>query len=227
MKKSFLLLMLLHPIAFAKDPAFAPLKEDPALPRVLLVGDSISIGYTLGVRDALAGKANVLRIPTNAGHTGMGLAGLPKWLDQKNGKWDVIHFNWGLWDLCYRNPESKTQGHRDKVNGKQTFTPDEYAANLEKILRILKGTGARLVFATTTPVPEGEAGRVVGDDVVFNTKAVEVMGRYGVSVNDLHALMAPQLYKYIVAKGNVHYKPEGSELLAAQVAKAIEEALGK
>lgn len=227
MKKILFSLICLIPVADAKKPVFAPIIEDPGLPRVLIVGDSISIGYTLGVRKALEGKANVLRIPTNAGHTGMGLAGLPKWLDEKNGKWDVIHFNWGLWDLCYRNPESKTQGKRDKINGKQTHSPDQYARNLEKIVKILKGTGAKLIFATTTPVPEGEAGRVVGDDKIFNQKAVEVMERHKITVNELHALMAPDLEKYIVAKGDVHFKPKGSQKLANQVAKAIEAALDK
>ena len=227
MKKILFSLICLIPVADAKKPVFAPIIEDPGLPRVLIVGDSISIGSTLGVRKALEGKANVLRIPTNAGHTGMGLAGLPKWLDEKNGKWDVIHFNWGLWDLCYRNPESKTQGKRDKINGKQTHSPDQYARNLEKIVKILKGTGAKLIFATTTPVPEGEAGRVVGDDKIFNQKAVEVMERHKITVNELHALMAPDLEKYIVAKGDVHFKPKGSQKLANQVAKAIEAALDK
>src|SRR5688572_21808238 len=76
--------------------AFEPITDDPKLPRVLLIGDSISIGYTLAVRDLLKGKANVHRIPTNGGPTTNGLARLKQWLG--DGKWDVIHFNWGLHD---------------------------------------------------------------------------------------------------------------------------------
>lgn len=211
----------------AKNPVFAPIKEDPELPRVLLIGDSISIGYTLAVRENLNGKANLLRIPTNAGHTGMGLQNLSKWIDPKKGQWDVIHFNWGLWDLCYRNPESKTQGRRDKVNGTLTHTPEQYAENLEMIVQKLKKTGATLIFATTTPVPEGEAGRKVGDDLIYNQAAIEVMKRHCIAVNDLHGVMAPVLETHIVAKGDVHFKPEGSKLLAKQVAKVIEEHLSK
>ena len=96
------------------------------LPRVLLIGDSISIGYTKPVIELLKEKAEVHRVKGNAGNTGRGLERLPKWLDAKHGKWDVIHFNWGLWDLCYRNPESKNKGRRDKVNGKITHTPEQY-----------------------------------------------------------------------------------------------------
>ncbi len=42
-------------------------------PRVLLIGDSISMGYTLGVRARLAGKANVHRPPENCGDTARGV----------------------------------------------------------------------------------------------------------------------------------------------------------
>ena len=51
------------------DPAFAPVTDDPKLPRVLLIGDSISIGYTIPVRKLLEGKANVHRIWENGGPT--------------------------------------------------------------------------------------------------------------------------------------------------------------
>ena len=98
---------------------------DEALPNVLILGDSISIGYTQQVREGLKDKANVIRPNTNCGSTGMGLEGLKSWLGDKH--WGVIHFNWGLWDLCYRNPESKTQGNRDKVNGKLTTSLEDSA----------------------------------------------------------------------------------------------------
>jgi lysophospholipase L1-like esterase len=204
------------------NPAFAKTEDDPALPRVLIIGDSISIGYTAAVREALQGKANLHRVPGNAGHTAMGLSGLPKWLDEKNGEWDLIHFNWGLWDLCYRNPESKTQGNRDKVDGTLTHTPDEYAANLEKIVQELKKTGAVLVFATTTPVPEEEAGRKVGDDAIYNEAALEVMKRHGIAVDDLHAVMAGKMAQYAKGPGDVHFTPEGYAILANAVAESVE-----
>lgn len=191
-----------------KAPDKRPTADNPDLARVLLIGDSISMGYTKPTRRLLAGKAEVHRVPGNAGHTGMGLAGLPKWLDEKHGKWDVIHFNWGLWDLCYRSTQSQVQGRRDKVHGKLTHTPEQYAANLEQIVTRLEQTGAKLIFATTTPVPEGEAGRKVGDDVKYNAAALDVMKKHGVRINDLHAVMAPHMKKYQVGTGNVHFKPD-------------------
>src|SRR5689334_4519550 len=83
--------------AQTKDPILQPITDEPGLPRVLLIGDSISMGYTIPVRDALKGKANVHRILVNGSSTVTGLANLKEWLG--SGKWDVIHFNWGLHDL--------------------------------------------------------------------------------------------------------------------------------
>src|SRR5216117_2326804 len=76
-----------------KDPSFEPVADDEKLSRVLLIGDSISMGYTIPVRNLLKGKANVHRVAENGGPTTNGLAKLKSWLG--NRKWDVIHFNWG------------------------------------------------------------------------------------------------------------------------------------
>ena len=80
--------------------AFANPNDDPNLPNVLLIGDSISISYTVEVRKLMKGKADIFRIPSNGKNAAFGLKKLDKWLGKKT-KWDVIHFNWGLWDLCY------------------------------------------------------------------------------------------------------------------------------
>ena len=207
-----------------KKGPLASIEDVAGLPRILLIGDSISIGYTLPVRAALEGVANVHRIPTNGGPTSKGVEHIEAWLGAP--KWDVIHFNWGLHDLCYRHPKSKTQGSRDKVNGTVTHPVEEYSANLEKLVLRMKKTGSRLIFATTTPVPEGEAGRKVGDDLRYNKAARAVMKKHGVPINDLHAVMAGKMDQFGTRPGNVHFKPEGSALLAQQVGKAVKEALG-
>jgi len=191
-------------------------------PRVLLIGDSISIGYTKPVIELLKQKAEVHRVAGNAGDTQRGLDRLPQWLAKENGKWDVIHFNWGLWDLCYRFPEAKTPGRRDKVHGTLTHTPEQYRANLEKIVGRLEATGAKLIWASTTPVPEGEPGRKVGDDVIYNRVAAEVMAGHRIPINDLHALMLPVMKEMTRAPGDVHFTKEGSLRLAKQVVAAIE-----
>lgn len=203
--------------------AFANPKDDPNLPRVLLIGDSISIGYTVPVRKLLKGRANVHRIPCNGQTADFGVANLPKWLGDQ--KWDVIHFNWGLWDLCYRNPAVQNHGHRDKENGTILATPEQYRRNLEAAVAILKKTGAKLVWCSTTPVPDGEPGRKKGDDLIYNQIAKEVMDANGIAIDDLHAHALKKLPEIQLKPGDVHYTEAGSEWLAEQVTGSILEAL--
>lgn len=205
--------------------AYANPKDNPDLPNVLLIGDSISIGYTPYVRKQLAGKADVFRIPTNGRHSSYGLEQLDKWIGTR--EWDVIHFNWGLWDLCYRNPKAKTQGHRDKVNGTLTTTPEQYRANMEKIVARLKRTDATLIWCTTTPVPEFEAGRKLGDDMKYNQIAEKIMKEDGILINDLHSHALLMLPKTQVRKGDVHFTEPGYAHLAEKVAREIYSPLSK
>jgi len=179
---------------YLNHPAFAFVKEDPDLPRVLIIGNSISIGYTANVREQLKGKANVHRIPENAGDTWRGLEKLSSWLGQ--GHWDVIHFNWGLHDLKHWK-----NGKLD-LSGEQVSTLAEYEKNLETLVTRLKATGAKLIWASTTPVPEGSQGRIKGDDIRFNQVAEKVLERY----------QRPK---------NVHFTAEGSEFLGKRVAEVI------
>ena len=196
----------------AANPAFEKVTDVPGLPRVLLIGDSISIGYTAPVRKLLQGKANVHRIPTNGGPTTNGLAHLKQWLG--DGQWDVIHFNWGLHDL------------KVMADGKRQVPPEAYEKNLHELVRQLKATGAQLIWASTTPVPEGKVNppRDPADVVAYNTIARRIAEENRIAMDDLYALALPQLAK-IQQPANVHFTAEGSESLARQVAASIEAAL--
>ncbi len=199
-------------------------ENSPAKPahaaKVLIIGDSISIGYFEPTKQLLAGKAEVYHNPGNAAHTRHGLAELDAWLGDTS--WDVIHFNHGLHDLKYVN----AKGERvPPAEGVPQVPIDEYARNLEQLVERLRRTRARLIFATTTPVPEGALGRVKGDAERYNRVAVPIMRRHGVWVNDLYAFALPRL-ETIQRPHDVHFTPEGSRLLAEQVADSILHAIG-
>ena len=198
------------------EKAFAPVADVAGLPRVLLLGDSISIGYHVAVREALAGRANVHRPPENCGETARGVKSLDKWLGA--GRWDVIHFNFGLHDVKYLDAAGK---YVTPDKGKQVASLADYEANLRAIVARLKKTGAKLVFATTTPVPAASSGRVEHDELRYNEVAVRVMRELGVAIDDLHALVAPQQGK-IQLPHNVHFTPEGYAALGGQVVATIE-----
>ena len=193
--------------------ADAPAADVPGLPRVLLLGDSISMGYTQPVRALLAGKANVHRPPTNCGATGVGLKGLANWLGDK--KWDVIHFNFGLHDAKLP-PE-----------GTNHSPPDVYEKNLRELVKRLKSTGAKLIWATTTPVPNGgviSPTRRFGSVDDYNAIAKKVMPENGVAIDDLNAAIAPRV-RELQQPNDVHFNSAGSALLAKHVAASIEAVL--
>jgi len=200
------------------------LKKDAAvqaqLPNVLIIGDSISIGYTMPVVTLLKDVANVQRVKVNCGDTNFGRKNLKIWLGDTH--WDVIYFNWGLHDLCYHNPESKERGNRDKVHGIIAVPLAEYEKNLESIVLQLKETGATLMWANITRIPENEPGRVVGDALVYNAAAEKIMKRHGIVTDDLYALTVGFDSSLAVGVGDVHYTKQGYGKIAEQVAKSIQ-----
>ena len=203
----------------ARPNPLAPIEDVEGLPRVLVIGDSISIGYTLPARGALKGRANLHRPSANCGPTTRGLASLDDWLG--DGDWDVIHFNWGLHDLKYMNDKGQLTAVGE---GRQQVPLDQYEKNLDALVVRLKETGAKLIWRNTTPVPEGARGRVPEDVAKYNEAAARVMEKHGVPTHDLHAWCLPRLDK-IQRKADVHFVPDGSEALGQEVAKVIIDAL--
>jgi acyl-CoA thioesterase-1 len=180
---------------------------------VLLIGDSISIGYTLKVRELLAGKANVHRPPTNCGSTNSGIANIDKWLGAE--KWDIIHFNWGLHDLKYLQ------------SGRQNVPPEKYEANLKRLVDKMRKKATTLIFATTTPIPETQRGiypRKQGDVARYNEIALRVMKAGGVLIDDLNTAITPDLAAHAL-KEDVHFNRKGYDTLAQAVAASLEKNL--
>ncbi len=193
---------------------------DPNLPNVLIIGDSISIGYTGYVRAQLKGKANVVHNPGNAAGTTRGREKLQEWLGDT--KWDVIHFNWGLHDLKH---VTEAGANSNDPNDPQQADLATYTANLKVLVEQLKATGAKLIFATTTPYPTGvRPCRLPEDAAKYNAAALSIMEANSIQVNDLYSLALPKL-KTLQKHVNVHFNDEGSKVLGDQVAARIQFAL--
>jgi len=186
---------------------------------VLIIGDSISIGYTPFVQKALAPGINVAHNPGNGGSTIRGVDSLEVWLDNK--EWDMVLFNFGLHDLVHKDAQNKYD-----VTGKVSVTLDQYRANLEKIVAKLKETTAIIMFVTTTVVPENSAGRKVEDPACYNKVTLEVMKKNGILLIDLYTT-SQTIHPQNSKPGNVHYSDAGYELLAAPLVKTIQQVLKK
>lgn len=135
-----------------------------------------------------------------------------------DGNWDVIHFNWGIWDTAYRDPKPGNRWHSDKHTGKITMPIDEYEKNLRKLVARMKKTGATLIWATVTPIHEDCPGRFKEDAPRYNAVAARIMKENGVLIDDLYAESIRQGYP---KRPDVHSVGD----LAPKVTAAIRSAL--
>lgn len=193
----------------------AEVVDVPGLPRVLLIGDSITTGYSGRVREVLTGKANVHRCQQNGGSTLNGISSLETWLGRS--KWDIIHFNFGLHDLKYLDDQGAPTSPEA---GKHAVSLQQYERNLRELALRLRKTGAKLIFATTTPVPAGSVGRAAHDELSYNEVAKKVMKELAIPIDDLHAVVIP-IQAQIQMRRNVHYTKSGYEQLGDAVAARI------
>ena len=199
----------------ATPPVIPPNPDN--LPKVLLIGDSITGGYCQTVAKALEGEAVVAKSSDNGESTAVGVKKIDGWLGDT--KWDVIHFNWGVWDMYGWQYASDDR------------SPAMYAQRLETLVVRMQKTGAKLIWATTTPVPPKPEATMLKrwkKEVVISQElesqyreaALQVMKKHDVQVDDLYALMKPR-QKEFQKDDNVHFSAAGSALMAKQVADCI------
>lgn len=212
------------------NPEYAPIRakikaEEAGKQRVLILGDSISIGYTPTVKQLLAKDTLVMRPKENCAGTTNGVAKIDQWLKIKGGRFDVIWFNFGLHDLKRVRPNGKNSNN---PKDRRQAEPAAYEANLRKIVAKLKQTGAALVFATTTPIPKGgvRPHRDVADAERYNQIARRICREHGIAVHDLYAFARKHQQK-IQPRVDVHFTREGSAMLGEEVAAALREILAK
>ena len=196
-------------------------QERAKLPRVLILGDSISLGYTPSVKKHLAGKAEVLRPAENCQHTGHGLVRIKTWLGDT--KWDVIHFNWGIWDTHMLNAQNQLV--KDNAEGVLHIrhTPKQYRENLTKLVETMEKSGAKLIWVSTTPIMSRTGPRF--DDIkTLNAVAEEIMKERKIAVNDLYAHVLPNVKEW-QSGDKVHFTGVGSDELGKKVSAKILEVL--
>jgi len=187
------------------------------LPGVLLIGDSIAGGYLGGVQSRLKGVAHVER-GNSGGTTQNGIESIERILGDR--QWDVIHFNWGLHDMTWqRRMKPEERGI------------EAYAARLEQLVTRLRETNAKLIWATTTPWPENNYAyyeQRFGEKLVYppameqqwRGAALAVIEKHQIPVNDLHALLKPDLETYQKTE-DVHFNRDGNRAMAEQIANVV------
>ena len=187
--------------------------------KIILIGDSISMGYRGFVQAELNGIATCWGPDENGGTSRNVLAHLDDWV--LNRPVDVIHLNCGLHD-----------GKREFGSDDTQVPLAEYENNVRLILRkIQESSAARLIWATTTPVNEEWHHRLKGFDrceadvVAFNAVALKVAAAAGVIVDDLFNLVEQAGRDELLLEDGVHFKPAGYRLLGAVVSRSVRAAL--
>ena len=196
--------------------------EAAALPKVVLVGDSIRLSYTAVATQQLAGQAVVVSPRANGGDSSNVLTNLKRWVLPEQPA--VVCFNCGIHD---------TKKFREA--GRFQVPPEQYEANLRAIVKQIRSeTTAVVLFATTTPILDDRAAAArKGRDyelleasvVQYNGIATRVMQELKVPVVDLHAVLAkpapPATTATLIAGDGVHLTPAGRKLLGQSVATFV------
>lgn len=181
--------------------------------KIMLLGDSIRLGYQAKVVDLLAGKVAVTGPEDNCRFSAYTLFNLSAWVPDDD--FDVIQWNNGQWDTCHM-PDGRIH------------TPlATYLELQERIAVILLKKTRRLIFATTTPVwPEqftsGSIHPRRDEDIrAYNSAARELSGKLGIEINDLHPHIAQDVRQYI-SDDMVHLTEAGNSLCAGRIAAVID-----
>jgi len=190
-------------------------------PTVLLLGDSIRLGYQPVVAAQLAGIATVRGPGDNGRDTAYTLAHLDVWLTEAQAVAQaiaVVHCNCGLHDL-------KREG-----GATDTVVPlARYADNLAAIIaRVRARTNAALIVATTTPIHEArhaarglDFARLAADVPAYNDALCTVCARLAVPVNDLYRVVIEGGGDALLLADGTHYTEAGYAALGMAVAHAV------
>ncbi len=193
--------------------------------KVLLLGDSIRMGYQAFVRQELDGECEVMYEERDNGRFAAYTLWQANQMFRKYGRFDVVHWNNGYWDMNVEAP-MRTAMH----------PLDEYVHFLKRIIGEIRRNGARIIFATTTPVLErGSAADVTGTGALdisyddawvrrYNDAARQLMESEHIPVNDLYALCKEDA-RYYKCPDMLHLTQEGYRRCAAQAAAMIRQAL--
>ena len=184
--------------------------------KIVLIGDSIRMGYDKYVKEALADVAEVYYPLENARYSTNLLRFLHEWKDK--GEWptdaDLVHWNVGLWDAV-------------ELFGDDPLTPIEYyEKNIKRIYNRIKQLfpNAKQVFATSTAGLEhrfvANARRTNASIQNYNEAAKRALADTDVIINDLFSLTVscPEEYH----SDAVHFNTDaGRELIGGRVISVI------
>lgn len=187
--------------------------------RVVLIGDSICIGYGRYVKGRLRNRAEVLVPEETSGNSRNILANLDHWAIDVYPQ--VVHLNCGLHDI-----------RRETGSDTTAISLEEYKHNVRRIFeRLKRETKAKVIWATTTPVLErwhrenNKFDRLEKDLIDFNIAAANIAEEMHVPIDNLYGMLVEANLGELLLFDGWHYKEEGYSLMGRTVADFIKQHL--
>lgn len=192
--------------------------------RVLLLGDSIRMGYDEYVQELLKDEYEVIFSEDN-GRFALYTLWQANQMFKHYGHFDLVHWNNGYWDMNIEPPMTEA-----------IHPLPDYVATLKRIIHFLRENGADIIFATSTPILEaGKALDNTGTGVTinysdewvrtYNAAACKLMAEEQIEVNDLYGLCSRDA-RYYKSEDMLHLTQEGYQAIARQTAELIRKRLG-
>jgi hypothetical protein len=200
--------------------------EDPRLPRILIIGDSISGHYLSGVRERMRGRANVIGESSMRKGTWASMApnfyrsdwaargdDLKKFLT-KRGPFDIVHFNNGIHNFFRAKPGDEKP----------------YAEQLRKVVATIRESGAVCLFANSTGTVAdntiSKSPNYLTNCRAFNAAAEAVMRELNVPVTDIYGMIQPRI-KELISSDLIHTNKEADAMMADLIAKRLTETVAQ
>lgn len=187
---------------------------DTDKPNVMVIGDSISIGLTGPLKDLLINSYDVFHPLDNCRNSTYTLMNIDKWMNER-ANIDVVIWNNGLWDFV--NEIEITKGQPVEY---YTTSDELYIQNLIKIAQKLKQYSKRVVFFTTTEIPQGQGTFKLGKEIQMNQIAAETLQKYGVEILDLYTYTM-SIPNARINHFDVHFKPSSNQLIAEFINQSL------
>ncbi len=175
---------------------------------VLIMGDSITLGYRNMLRDKLAGEARVSMVPDNCRFGSYLLRMFADHTCHWPKHMDVVQFNFGIWDYGWMYGED------------HAFIPmPRYLDLIERVKNACHyywGPDVKVVFASTTPNAHRDGNPTIH---AMNMKAKERIESIGGYYNDIYTVVEEGDLDKTIGPDTLHLSDYGYDLCAEATAK--------
>lgn len=181
-----------------------------SFPKVLYIGDSVSIDTMAQLAQELQNTADICHVYNNADASSRGVKCTYQWLNETapGVKWNYVLFNFGLHDLLLSD------------SGTPVTSRSTYKQNLRIVVNTIRHYGAVPIWVTTTPIPDSLVGAKFGNPAPYAAIATSLMATLQVPIIDTYSIILPK-NETAHPPNDVHWSWAATEILSHTIAGAL------